>query len=539
MPDHAHARVVGEDPLDLRCGEVGAVGDADLPGVQRATHADAAAVVERHPGGTRCGVHQRVEDGPVGDRVGAVLHPLRLAVRRRDRAAVEVVAADHDRRLQLTGAHHLVELQPGQVALAVPQPADARRQSLELHALPRHGDPLPEPLVVGEELEDRPVGRGDVGRIARERSPAERPLALAEQRPDVRRDEAGELERPVVAALARLVADRVAVVEDLGPGVLELHHRPHVRGHRSLRVLGEAGRIAVGIVVPVLEGDPDREIRQGVVGRGLVGDDVDRRLQLEQRREQLGGVAEDADRQRPPLVPSPYGARHGVLERVRLLVEVPVLDPPRDARLVDVDADRDPVVHGHRERLGTAHAPEPGGQGDGAGQGAAELLVRHGRERLERALQDPLRADVDPRAGRHLPVHDQTHLVELAELLPVGPVADQVRVRDQHPRGPLMGPHHADRLAGLHEQRLVVLEFAQAGQDRVVRLPRARGLAGAAVHDEVLGSLGDLGVEVVHQHPQRGLGLPRLGGQLGAVGGVDGESFVGRACRDHQLSSPI
>ena len=45
-------------------------------------------------------------------------------------------------------------------------------------------------------------------------------------------------------------------------------------------------------------------------------------------------------------------------------------------------------------------------------------------------------------------------------------------------------------------------------QERVVRLPVAGGLAGAAVHHEVLGALGDLGVEVVHQHPQRGLGLP-------------------------------
>ena len=54
----------------------------------------------------------------------------------------------------------------------------------------------------------------------------------------------------------------------------------------------------------------------------------------------------------------------------------------------------------------------------------------------------------------------------------------------------------------------------------------ARGLAGAAVDDEVLGVLGDLGVEVVHQHPQRRLGLPRPRGQLGAVGGVDGQAGV-------------
>ena len=147
----------------------------------------------------------------------------------------------------------------------------------------------------------------------------------------------------------------------------------------------------------------------------------------------------------------------------------------RDPRLVDVDADRDAVVHGDGERLRAAHAAEPGGQRDRPGQRAAELLVGDRREGLEGALQDALRADVDPRAGRHLAVHDQAQLLELAELLPVGPVADQVGVGDQHARRPLVGAHHADRLARLHEQRLVGLEVAQARQQGVVRRPgRAR-----------------------------------------------------------------
>ena len=61
-----------------------------------------------------------------------------------------------------------------------------------------------------------------------------------------------------------------------------------------------------------------------------------------------------------------------------------------------------------------------------------------------------------------------------------------------------MGAHDADRLAGLHEHRLVGLERAQRAHERVERLPVAGGAAGAAVDDEVVGALGDLGVEVVH-----------------------------------------
>ena len=73
-----------------------------------------------------------------------------------------------------------------------------------------------------------------------------------------------------------------------------------------------------------------------------------------------------------------------------------------------------------------------------------------------------------------------------------------------------MRPEHADRLARLHEQRLVVAAAAAASarssRSAVVRSRRA---SRAAVDDELLGVLGDLGIEVVEQHPQRRLGLPR------------------------------
>ena len=97
-----------------------------------------------------------------------------------------------------------------------------------------------------------------------------------------------------------------------------------------------------------------------------------------------------------------------------------------------------------------------------AGERAVEALGRDGGERLVGALQDALGADVDPRAGGHLAVHRQAELLEAAELLPVGPVADQVGVGDQHARRPLVRAHHADRSPALHEQRLVQLEVGRA-----------------------------------------------------------------------------
>src|SRR5439155_14379728 len=59
-------------------------------------------------------------------------------------------------------------------------------------------------------------------------------------------------------------------------------------------------------------------------------------------------------------------------------------------------------------------------------------------------------------------------------------------------------------------------------EDPVERLPRARRAAGAAVDDELVGPLRDLGVEVVLDHPERRLLRPREAGQLGPARCPDG-----------------
>src|SRR6516225_1055628 len=162
VPDHAHARVVGEDPLQLLRGQGRAVGDAHLPGVDRAPDAHPAAVVDAHPRRAGGGVDQRVEDRPVGDRVRAVGHRLGLPVGRGDRPAVEVITADDDRRRDVPAGHELVEAHAGLVPLAVSEPADPGRQPLEMHLLPGQPDPPGQRLVAGEEVGDGAVGDGDV-----------------------------------------------------------------------------------------------------------------------------------------------------------------------------------------------------------------------------------------------------------------------------------------------------------------------------------------------------------------------------------------
>ncbi len=210
-----------------------------------------------------------------------------------------------------------------------------------------------------------------------------------------------------------------------------------------------------------------------------------------------------------------------IVNVVRGHVEVAVLDPAGDPRRVAVDDDRHAAVHGDREGLGTAHAAQPGGQRDRAGQRSPEPFRRHGRERLVGALQDALGPDVDPRSGGHLAVHGQAKRLQAAELLPGGPLRNEVGVGDQHPRRPLVGAHHPDRFARLDQQGLVALEVLQGAHDRVVGRPAAGRAARAAVHDELVGMLGHLGIEVVHQHPHGGFLRPALAGQGGAARGTD------------------
>ena len=73
--------------------------------------------------------------------------------------------------------------------------------------------------------------------------------------------------------------------------------------------------------------------------------------------------------------------------------------------------------------------------------------------------------------------------------------------------------------------------------------------AGAAVDDQILGTLGDLGIEIVHQHPQRGFLRPALAGERRAArranDATEQSMVIGDAtevrekarCEDKKLSS--
>ena len=126
------------------------------------------------------------------------------------------------------------------------------------------------------------------------------------------------------------------------------------------------------------------------MGGGLVCDDVDVHAAARQFGHDLGGVAQQPDRQRPSLLHGSVEASERVVEVGRALVQVTACDAPLDPLQVDLYAQRRAAAHRDRERLCAAHTAEPGRHDQAAAQVSPEALVRHRRKRLIGSLQNSL-----------------------------------------------------------------------------------------------------------------------------------------------------
>ena len=169
-----------------------------------------------------------------------------------------------------------------------------------------------------EHLEREVVGRVDVGRISGERGPAERTLALAEERTDVLGHEPGDVERVVDARRAppgrgcccrsrrrwRRCAGSASIARTCSAIAAIERARCTPRGSRAA-ALGFAERHAVRHVAV-----------QRIVRRGLVGDDVGRDAAARELREDVGGVTLERDRTRG------HALRQPALDAVERVVEV-------------------------------------------------------------------------------------------------------------------------------------------------------------------------------------------------------------------------
>src|SRR5260370_16702278 len=96
-----------------------------------------------------------------------------------------MIAAHHHGGLDFAFRHQVVERQAKLVALAVAQPANSRRQTLELDALLRQLDPASQMLLLREHLQHQSICPRNIGSLSGKRRPAERSFAFAKQLPDL------------------------------------------------------------------------------------------------------------------------------------------------------------------------------------------------------------------------------------------------------------------------------------------------------------------------------------------------------------------
>ena len=315
---------------------------------------------------------------------------------------VEVVAADDDGGLDASRADQLVEDQAHLRPLAVAEPADPAGEALGPDPLAGQGDPA----ARGRGRRGRSRGpprrwrRGRPGRRTGRpsgRAPCPRRRGAGCRRGRSRGSRRRSPPRPSPPRRGCCSRSRRRSTPRALRSSMAWTCSPMLRRASAMYALRVALAQREGRLVAHPVGDVAVE---GVVGAGLVGDQVRHHASPHDLGQDVGGVAEEADRQRPALGHRLAGPVQGVVEVLGHDVEVAVLEPALDAVAVDLHRDHHPLVHGGGQRLGAAHPAEPGGQDQAPGEGAAEVLAGGLGEGLVGALEDPLGPDVDPASPR-------------------------------------------------------------------------------------------------------------------------------------------
>ena len=193
--------------------------------------------MNRNPGGAGGGIDESVQQRPIGNGIATVEHCFGLAKGRRNRTGIQVIATDDDGGFDFAVPHQFIHGDAKLGALAITEPADAGRQSLEMNALFRQLHPARQDCIFREKLERERVGARDVIRIAAECNPAERPFSFAKERADVLRNKTGNMVGVLDPGFLRLGANVVAIIEGDSATFLQFQHRANMLSHRFHRAL--------------------------------------------------------------------------------------------------------------------------------------------------------------------------------------------------------------------------------------------------------------------------------------------------------------
>jgi len=262
-----------------------------------------------------------------------------------------------------------------------------------------------------------------------------------------------------------------------------------------------------------------------VVSARLVCDDINDNAAANDFREDLSAVADETDGEGAAFSAGSFTESKGFVEVFGEGVAVACVYATLNARTVHVDSKYNAIIERDGEWLRAAHAANAASDDEFALERASKVAVSERGEGLEGSLQNALSANVYPTSGGHLAIHDEALAIKLVEVLPGSPFADEIGVGDENAWSEIVRGKDGNGFTRLDEESFFVAELLKLADDGVEGLPVTRGATDAAIDDQVGGTLGDFGVEVVHEAAECGLLLPTFAAELVSARGTDDGSF--------------
>ena len=332
----------------------------------------------------------------------------------------------------------------------------------------------------------------DVALVTGQGHPAKRTYAPAEQRTEKRLREDRDLEGLRHARTMSLRADEIAVVKHDRAARFELEHGANMQGDRAQACSDELLRGGRAIRARHARRVAERYVSvHEIVGGGLVGDHIGDHAACDDLRVEGSGVATQSDRGGAPLGAPLVDAGQSLIERLRLVIEISGVQSLVDACRVCLNDQRDGPGEAPGQRLRATHASKSRGQHEASLEiGASEALGDPGED-LVGTLDHALRADILPRARGEAAPTDEAAALEVVEHLLACPAADHVAIGHQDERRTRVRTHQRYGSARLDDESVPRLHGLEGGDNRVVGLPVASGLAEGCVDDEVLGVFTD------------------------------------------------
>ena len=524
IPRHGHA----QDGVDT----LGAVENHTEAAVDGAADARTTAVVQGDVAHAAGSVTSVALGRHLGHDVGAVLDVGGLTEGRIGTAGVVMVTAKDD-GADLTVADHLVELEREvhtAHGILIEDTALGADDQLVLLGV---ADPdivvvvLIAAVVGLDVLGGSHVGLVQILGVAAQAAPTERAVAEVEQAGtkdifDVGgEDEAVEVILAVLAdalhtGVVNSLEEAVAVVEEVGAALVELADHLIVMMQR----LVDEDTEAVGILVEHFGALLEREALRAVaavirhVAGGLVAHQVDMDVVVVQVLEQVDNVAAIGDSAGLAFLLVVESDLGGLFERVGAVADPALGVTGLDTGIVDLGDDGGSAGDLSSLALSAAHAAKTGGDEQTAGEvlivGDAELQTAGVEQRVERAVDDALGADVHPAAGGHLTVVGNAERSSAVEVLLVIEGTDHQAVGDDDARSHLVGVEQTQRMTGHDDEGLLIGQLLEVLLDQTVLHPVLADLAGLTVGDELIGIESDIEVEVVVDHDLNGLALDAL-----------------------------